>query len=268
MKMIDMLRWPLTVIVSLALVILAVVVFGGDQLGIDPETVAMVRTRAQGIAAGVGALLLPLAVRDRDGDGWPDWIQWVMARMLADADRAPDSGSDPPGGPGAGSGGAAVMLLAVMLQPLLGACGASEWDVHAAAADISHETAITGRAVVLGERRRVLLATGQAAEDVAVAVTEAAAAWDAANRGLIEAVNVFATAANAYAEGAFAALRGEADSLDALRTLARRVGEAWNAVAAILESTAVSEQVPRIPDWLLRFLEGDATAQPTAGGVA
>jgi len=158
---------------------------------------------------------------------------------------------------------AVVMAGSLFLQ----ACDTGAWDAHSIAAQTAHETARTGRTIILGERRAALVRAGTGAEDIAAAVHAAAAVWDSDNGALVEGYNLFAASANEYARLAFAALRGEMDDLDHLRVAAGHVADAWNAVAGILDAVGAAEDLPRIPDWLLAFLRGDITAQPTAGGA-
>lgn len=77
--LLDRLRWPLTVIVSVALLALAGLILGGDALGVDPEVRREILAGAKAAAAGAGALLMPLTARalarDADHDGVPDVLQ-------------------------------------------------------------------------------------------------------------------------------------------------------------------------------------------------
>lgn len=257
------------------------------SLGIDTEHVlawfAVVMTALAVVGWGLD-LVLPrlrahaLKTETKVDDGVVSWLEKVAAVLalinaiiprpaFGGRGRAERSEDDEPKPPTDLGPTAVLFAFVVGGAAMVQGCGVSQWDVHAAASRTSNTTAQTGRAIIMGERRRVLLAAGQGAEDIAAAVTAAAERWDADNRVLIEAYNVFASAANQYAASAFAALRGEADDLDHLRVLAGRVADAWNAVAAIIDS-ASDTSLPRIPDWLLRFLRGDPSAQPTAGGAS
>lgn len=153
--------------------------------------------------------------------------------------------------------GPLAVLLVLSVSAIVQGCGVGVWQSHSMAAQTSHDVAVTGRAVIMGERRRVLLQAGRGAEDIPAAVVVAANRWDTENRVLVESYNLFATVSNQYARSVFAAMRGEADDLSELRRLAGSVADAWNAVAAIIDE-ATDTGLPRIPDWLLDFLRAES----------
>ncbi len=74
LALIERFRWPLAIVLGLAFVAYIVVVGFGETLGVDPG----VRETVEGALkwawrTGV-TLLVPLALRDSDGDGKPDII--------------------------------------------------------------------------------------------------------------------------------------------------------------------------------------------------
>lgn len=77
-KILEPWRWPIAVVLSVALASLAALFLLGPQLGVDPETLGDVRRWLAGGAAALGALLLPALkawlTADSDGDGKPDWM--------------------------------------------------------------------------------------------------------------------------------------------------------------------------------------------------
>lgn len=73
--MIDRLKWPATILAALALAAMAVVLIGGEALGVDQETRALVLRWAQGIGAAVGSVLLPVLMRDANHNGVPDVLE-------------------------------------------------------------------------------------------------------------------------------------------------------------------------------------------------
>ena len=71
MQILDRWKWPLTVVVSVALVAFAAVTLAGPSLGVDAEALAEVRRWAAGIGSAAASMLLPLLARDADRDGSP-----------------------------------------------------------------------------------------------------------------------------------------------------------------------------------------------------
>lgn len=162
------------------------------------------------------------------------------------------------------SGIALVVIAAVLalVSSVASGCG-GRWDAHVVAAQTAHATAETGRTAILAERKASLDAAAVAAQtasaDIAAAIDAAAATWDGRNQPIVDAYNLFAGATNTYIAAAFAALEGNAGTPESLRALAAAVAREWNALAALLESTHVAASVPRLPDWLLTFLESGAS---------
>lgn len=77
-KILEPWRWPIAVVLSVALASLAALFLLGPQLGVHPETLGDVKRWLAGGAAALGALLLPALkawlTADSDGDGKPDWM--------------------------------------------------------------------------------------------------------------------------------------------------------------------------------------------------
>jgi len=124
MKLLESLKWPLTVLVSLALVIVGAILIGGSALGVSEP----IQTTVLGWVGGVGVLLAaPLAVllaylvRDSDHDGVPDELQRRRGRRR-----------------GPGAGGALVLLVAIAAATTLTStgCGASALAIQADGAAI------------------------------------------------------------------------------------------------------------------------------------
>jgi len=77
-KILEPWRWPIAVVLSVALASLAALFLVGPQMGVDPEVLTDLKRWVSGGAAALGALLLPALkawlTADSDGDGRPDWI--------------------------------------------------------------------------------------------------------------------------------------------------------------------------------------------------
>jgi ammonia channel protein AmtB len=67
-------RWPLVALLIAAVVVWVVVVGFGSTLGVDESVRVAVERAVTGVWGFVVSVLLPLAVRDSDGDGKPDII--------------------------------------------------------------------------------------------------------------------------------------------------------------------------------------------------
>jgi hypothetical protein len=152
------------------------------------------------------------------------------------------------------------LLLVAASSALLASsgCGASALDEHAIVATVTHEIAVVGRQAILEERRRQLVAGGEAAleegEPVRPAVEEAAEGFDSGLGGqIVEGYNAFAGAANAYARGVLAEARGMLDSAVELVALGRHVATTYNALARLVEQLDGLE-LPIVPDWILEYL--------------
>lgn len=77
-KILEPWRWPIAVVLSVALASLAALFLVGPQMGVDPQVLTDLKRWVSGGAAALGALLLPALkawlTADSDGDGKPDWM--------------------------------------------------------------------------------------------------------------------------------------------------------------------------------------------------
>ena len=72
--LVERFKWPLVALLIAAAAIWVVVVGFGEALGVDDEVRNIVNRAATAAWGFVVTLVLPLALRDSDGDGKPDII--------------------------------------------------------------------------------------------------------------------------------------------------------------------------------------------------
>lgn len=148
-------------------------------------------------------------------------------------------------------------LLAV--AALIAAVGCGAWEAEATIGEIVHSSAITGRATIMGERRRALLRSGEAARaagaEVATAVRARAAEWDGEFGDVVTGYNVLATAVNAYVREVLRAAKGESVTRERIQELAGDVATAWNQLVPLIERHGLTDVLPLIPEWVVRFLQ-------------
>lgn len=74
LALIERFKWPLAIVLGLAFIAYIVVVGFGETLGVDPGVRATVENGLRWAWQSAVTLLVPLALRDSDGDGKPDII--------------------------------------------------------------------------------------------------------------------------------------------------------------------------------------------------